>query len=444
MGTSHWAQTPSLKTKPPFVSAPGSSVHLTKSKEEEPACPEWFTSFADWVDCLETNPDNRASLSSHTSPAAVAATGVSNGFDSYSCYYGEEDVAPLPRFTDFSPTPQRNGYLADANCLTESNLSRKQSFLGVDSPSASSILHNGGGLRPNGSNSSLTSTLSPSSNGRIANLDSQQLVAGTAVGLNWVPVSRVDVLLDPAATTTPSYPLTDSNQFGFSNSLLGTDSLMTTPPTYPAPKSSPPLSSNHSSPAFQTPVIPLIPKPNTSLSIPPTLDYSGVVAAAQAVPLTNRQPHSGTGSVQTNTPWNAAAVRPSMLSPVSPNNTLQPSVAQQHLPARPAPHHPPRLHQSGKPLSVRPVYARSNSSISTSSSSSSGGSSNHNPAPTTTTTAAAASGIIPAVVMKGIKCKDPVKPGDWICPNSSCRFHNFARRTSCVACGTSDKSAGRF
>ncbi|KAI8845975.1 hypothetical protein BJ741DRAFT_11645 [Chytriomyces cf. hyalinus JEL632] len=53
-------------------------------------------------------------------------------------------------------------------------------------------------------------------------------------------------------------------------------------------------------------------------------------------------------------------------------------------------------------------------------------------------------GIIPAVVMKGIKSKDPLKPGDWICPNAACRFHNFARRVSCVACGVSDKAAGRF
>ncbi|KAI8612292.1 hypothetical protein BC830DRAFT_583692 [Chytriomyces sp. MP71] len=55
-----------------------------------------------------------------------------------------------------------------------------------------------------------------------------------------------------------------------------------------------------------------------------------------------------------------------------------------------------------------------------------------------------ANGIIPAVVLKGIKTKDPLKPGDWICPNASCRFHNFARRVTCVACGTSDKTAGRF
>ncbi|KAJ3262186.1 hypothetical protein HDU77_000405 [Chytriomyces hyalinus] len=53
------------------------------------------------------------------------------------------------------------------------------------------------------------------------------------------------------------------------------------------------------------------------------------------------------------------------------------------------------------------------------------------------------SGIIPAVVMKGMKNKDPLKPGDWICPNAACRFHNFARRISCVACGISDKEAGR-
>ncbi|KAJ3219696.1 hypothetical protein HDU67_010058 [Dinochytrium kinnereticum] len=41
------------------------------------------------------------------------------------------------------------------------------------------------------------------------------------------------------------------------------------------------------------------------------------------------------------------------------------------------------------------------------------------------------------------KSKDPLKPGDWICPNLSCRYHNFARRVACVSCGTSDTSAGR-
>jgi hypothetical protein len=45
---------------------------------------------------------------------------------------------------------------------------------------------------------------------------------------------------------------------------------------------------------------------------------------------------------------------------------------------------------------------------------------------------------------KMLKSKDPLKPGDWICPNGNCRYHNFARRTTCVACGTSDSRAGRF
>ncbi|KAJ3389265.1 hypothetical protein HDU84_008903 [Entophlyctis sp. JEL0112] len=55
-------------------------------------------------------------------------------------------------------------------------------------------------------------------------------------------------------------------------------------------------------------------------------------------------------------------------------------------------------------------------------------------------------GIIPAVVMKGMhkSGRDPVKPGDWLCPAAGCGFHNFARRTSCVACGLSDRGAVRF
>ncbi|KAG0223041.1 hypothetical protein BGW42_006161 [Actinomortierella wolfii] len=30
----------------------------------------------------------------------------------------------------------------------------------------------------------------------------------------------------------------------------------------------------------------------------------------------------------------------------------------------------------------------------------------------------------------------PMKPGDWICPNSQCAYHNFAKRISCARCNT--------
>ncbi|KAI9321175.1 hypothetical protein DFJ73DRAFT_308562 [Zopfochytrium polystomum] len=49
-----------------------------------------------------------------------------------------------------------------------------------------------------------------------------------------------------------------------------------------------------------------------------------------------------------------------------------------------------------------------------------------------------------AIPVKPIKTRDPLKPGDWICPNVACRYHNFARRVTCVACGTSDSRAGRI
>ncbi|KAF9947177.1 hypothetical protein BGZ70_002839, partial [Mortierella alpina] len=35
----------------------------------------------------------------------------------------------------------------------------------------------------------------------------------------------------------------------------------------------------------------------------------------------------------------------------------------------------------------------------------------------------------------------PVKPGDWICPNAQCGYHNFAKRTTCARCNTSAPSA---
>ncbi|KAJ3092942.1 hypothetical protein HK102_000036 [Quaeritorhiza haematococci] len=30
-----------------------------------------------------------------------------------------------------------------------------------------------------------------------------------------------------------------------------------------------------------------------------------------------------------------------------------------------------------------------------------------------------------------------MKPGDWICSNEACRYHNFAKRDTCAMCGTS-------
>ncbi|KAJ3096598.1 hypothetical protein HDU97_005750 [Phlyctochytrium planicorne] len=39
--------------------------------------------------------------------------------------------------------------------------------------------------------------------------------------------------------------------------------------------------------------------------------------------------------------------------------------------------------------------------------------------------------------------KDPFMPGDWICPNQKCAYHNFARRVTCVHCGAADTRGGR-
>ncbi|KAJ1561589.1 hypothetical protein HK405_003439 [Cladochytrium tenue] len=56
-------------------------------------------------------------------------------------------------------------------------------------------------------------------------------------------------------------------------------------------------------------------------------------------------------------------------------------------------------------------------------------------------TTAAGATVVP---VRPIRTRDPLKPGDWICPNSACHFHNFARRVACAACGTSDSRAGRI
>ncbi|CAG8458294.1 11152_t:CDS:1 [Paraglomus brasilianum] len=32
----------------------------------------------------------------------------------------------------------------------------------------------------------------------------------------------------------------------------------------------------------------------------------------------------------------------------------------------------------------------------------------------------------------------PFRPGDWMCPNPSCLFQNFASRTHCMKCGTAN------
>ncbi|KAF9428834.1 hypothetical protein BGZ94_000841 [Podila epigama] len=35
-----------------------------------------------------------------------------------------------------------------------------------------------------------------------------------------------------------------------------------------------------------------------------------------------------------------------------------------------------------------------------------------------------------------------LKPGDWLCPNGQCGYHNFAKRSSCARCGTSSPNQG--
>ncbi|KAG0364109.1 hypothetical protein BGZ54_007838 [Gamsiella multidivaricata] len=37
---------------------------------------------------------------------------------------------------------------------------------------------------------------------------------------------------------------------------------------------------------------------------------------------------------------------------------------------------------------------------------------------------------------------NPMKPGDWICPNAQCGYHNFAKRATCARCGASAPNQG--
>jgi hypothetical protein len=33
-----------------------------------------------------------------------------------------------------------------------------------------------------------------------------------------------------------------------------------------------------------------------------------------------------------------------------------------------------------------------------------------------------------------------MKPGDWLCGNEMCGYHNFAKRTHCAKCGMPNNS----
>ncbi|ORY41919.1 hypothetical protein BCR33DRAFT_718571 [Rhizoclosmatium globosum] len=343
---------PSPNNKPPLNPSLGVDVtptRPTRSKDDERG-PEWFTSFADWIDCLEVDGEKRAQQSAtfpstnFKSPPYSYAGEAAEPMNHFplSSNYGVQAPSTLSQTSSFLPSNEEFDFLSDSVGFL--SLSRKHS-LDVDAVLSPPIMHstNAPVVRQSNSNSSLTNVMSPV--GGDARNGSGIYEQNSVVGLgpsSGAPTSEYDPILFGA--TGPSTMSHHGKYLKTTTQLVHQRHL------------------RHSAAPPFTPI-------------------------ASAVPTLNQPPLTNCPA-----PLSAPIAHSSILSPVSP-----------------------------------PIHMAPSTSVT---------GSRHNPRPPFT-------GAVP-VVMKGIKSKDPLKPGDWICPNQTCRFHNFARRTSCVACGTSDRSAGRF
>ncbi|KAJ3294325.1 hypothetical protein HDU79_011198 [Rhizoclosmatium sp. JEL0117] len=429
---------PSPKNKPPLNPSLGVDVtptRPTRSKDDERG-PEWFTSFADWIDCLEVDGEKRAQQSAtfpstnFKSPPYSFAGEAAEPMNHFplSSNYGVQALSTLSQTSSFLPSNEEFDFLSDSVGFL--SLSRKHS-LDVDSVLSPPIMHstNAPVVRQSNSNSSLTNVMSPVGGGRYSEFSLQSPVSAS---LSWTDARNGSGIYEQNSVVglgpSSGAPTSEYDPILFGATGPSTMShhgkyLKSTTQLVP-PKTSPPLSSN-GSPGFSAAAPPFTPIASAvpTLNQPPLAHHYSSIAARPSAPaplsgirsnanlnggppsFTNPPPHIP-NVWASNTPTPAPIAHSSILSPVSPPIHMAPSTSV-----------------TGSRHNPRPPFT---------------GAARPTTSPTTT------SGIIPAVVMKGIKSKDPLKPGDWICPNQTCRFHNFARRTSCVACGTSDRSAGRF
>ncbi|KAJ3121445.1 hypothetical protein HK100_012384 [Physocladia obscura] len=370
--------------------------YLNKNQgSEDNGRPEWFNSFTSWIDDLDI--DSKQSSMRETVTDSKVAKPIS---------VMDQLVNPVYNFGVLEPTADKrfsqtsSFFSYDSDGVSDSGfygVSRKHS-LDVEASSASHF-YGDYPLRLSASNPSL---FSPANAGRSTQIPWISKVAGVQTmdpGISpYLPVESPSILAQ-----TPKMPEFEPLRYSPSSFEF--------PPSKGQPKSLSPTSSNGLSPMF------FAPSHNVH-----TLESTSVLQN------TPRGTISPDRTFQHQSYWPNSQPQNTFPYHLSRKNSSPPHSSLAHS-ATPS---PPDVTAPSRSSSLNPMYPRSNGNCTGTSISS------------IIASAPVGSGIIPAVVMKGIKSKDPLKPGDWICPNSACRFHNFARRTSCVACGTSDRGAGRF
>ncbi|KAJ3141994.1 hypothetical protein HK100_004172 [Physocladia obscura] len=383
-----------LKNSPHVVSDSNKAGEYLGLEDNER--PEWFNSFTSWIDDLDIDSKQSSVREIVTDHNVDKQIGVMDQLVNPVYNFGVVEPAISQTVEKrFSQTPSFFNY--DSDGASDSGfygVSRKHS-LDVEATSISHFYCDDP-LRPSTSNPSL---FSPANSGRSNQIPWIPKVTGVQTmdpgGLLYLPVESPSILAQ-----TPKIP--DFEPLRYSPSSFEF------PSSKDQPKSLSPTSSNGLSPMFFTPVHTL-----ESASVLQNTPRSAI-SPDRTFQHQNFWPNTHS---QTTFPYhllrkNSSPSHPSLI----------------HSPAPSPPHATPQSRSS----SLNPMYPRNNGNCMETSISS------------IIASAPVGSGIIPALVMKGIKSKDPLKPGDWICPNSACRFHNFARRTSCVACGISDRVADRF
>ncbi|KAJ3240548.1 hypothetical protein HDU81_003432 [Chytriomyces hyalinus] len=395
---------------------------ISRKHQQEEDAPDWM---AVWVDCLERDSE---SLSEHHDPSFAAASCRPFG---NSAFYGQANEAAEPLHF-LAPGFTSNTFTDDAPSVTHHPLGIRRVSINTEvfSSRASSV----GPFHSGHSALNSASTVSPTVNPQFV-LDETFDTAKNENRINdsesraWEGFQRkssfTEVGFEPPAgvhlqprqsldfnvvAATPSY---GGNSFKSDRSLSVSNA------------SPPPLLRSFASTARQSvnsAFGPLNATTNRSFLLQPVVQSGYATAVSGGVP------------------YNMSA-QPATTHAVPTTLSLHQEHHQQQLPLNPE---IPPYHTINNVWSVpvRPQFIppQGNTRVSRNGSIYTPMPRNNNMHPSGVTTT---SGIIPAVVLKGMKSKDPLKPGDWICPNAACRFHNFARRISCVACGISDKEAGR-